>query len=94
MTNVDLGLIGNESLKYLSSILENNHHIECLSFGESSNSKWQAEGKNMFQKCIRRSESCKQVLALNIYPDNLVQHYEMISELNIICRKNRNLKIE
>jgi len=28
LSNVDLGLIGNESLKYLSSILENEHHLE------------------------------------------------------------------
>lgn len=32
LTNIDLGLIGNSSLKYLSQILENNHHIESLSF--------------------------------------------------------------
>lgn len=33
-------------------------------------------------------------MAFNIYPDNLVSHVEMISELNIICKKNRSLKIE
>jgi hypothetical protein len=32
---VDLGLIGNESLKYLSSILSNEHNLEELAFGES-----------------------------------------------------------
>jgi hypothetical protein len=30
---LDLGLIGNESLKYLSKILENKHNLEELSFG-------------------------------------------------------------
>jgi len=34
------------------------------------------------------------MLAVNLYPDNLAKHTEMVSELNIICRKNRNLKIE
>lgn len=33
LTNVDLGYIGNESLKYLSSILQNEHSIEELCFG-------------------------------------------------------------
>jgi hypothetical protein len=55
---------------------------------------WSGEAKLQFQRCVRRSESCKGLLALNVYPDNLAQHYEMVSELNIICRKNRSLRME
>ena len=41
--------------------------------------RWTAEGKLHFQKCVRRNESCKQIMAFNIYPDNLVGHVDMIS---------------
>jgi hypothetical protein len=56
--------------------------------------RWTPEAKLQFQRCVRRSESCKQLLALNLYPEHLADHYEMVSELNIICRKNRSLRIE
>lgn len=56
--------------------------------------EWQADGKNTFQKCIRRNEGCKKILSINIYPERLINHYDMISELNIIAKKNRGLKIE
>ena len=35
LTNLDLGLIGNENLVYLAKVLENEHSLEELSFGES-----------------------------------------------------------
>lgn len=54
---------------------------------------WGVDGKGDLQKCMRKSESCRHIHALNIYPDNLINHYELISELNIICKKNRDLKI-
>jgi hypothetical protein len=56
--------------------------------------RWTSESKLLFQRCVRRSESCKQLLALNVYPEHLADHYDMVSELNIICRKNRSLRIE
>ena len=33
LVNVDLGHIGNENLKYLSTLLENKHNIESIGFG-------------------------------------------------------------
>ena len=35
MSSLDLGLIGNESLKYLAKNLENPHHLDSIWFGES-----------------------------------------------------------
>ena len=34
LNNIDLGLIGDESLTYLAKILESPHKIQRLSFGE------------------------------------------------------------
>ena len=35
VSSLDLGLIGNESLKYLAKHLENPHHLDSIWFGES-----------------------------------------------------------
>jgi hypothetical protein len=35
VNSLDLGLIGNESLKYLAKNLENLHHLDSIWFGES-----------------------------------------------------------
>lgn len=43
---------------------------------------------------MRRGESCKNIISVSVYGERLVDHYDMISELNIICRKNRGLKLE
>ena len=79
LVNVDLGHIGNENLKYLSTLLENKHNIESIGFGENLKDPWNAEGKGLFQKCVRRNETCRIILAFNIYPEHLINHYEMIS---------------
>jgi hypothetical protein len=56
------------------------------------NDPWE-KGKDAFQQVIRRGEYNKEVFSVNLYPENLIKHWDMISELNILCKKRRNLKV-
>lgn len=43
---------------------------------------------------IRKCEHSKHLTAINVYPSSPIAHYAFISELNIITRKNRSLRID
>ena len=93
LQSVDLGLIGNESLDYLSQILENPHKLVNIGFGEDPKDPWKA-GKNKFQAVIRRSEYSKNILSVNLYPEEPIKHYDFISEICILCKKSRKLRLD
>ena len=33
-------------------------------------------------------------MSINLYPDEVIKHYDFLSELCILCKKNRNYKID
>lgn len=49
--------------------------------------------KKTFQDVIRKSVRAKQIISVNLYPTDVAEHYDLISELGILCRKHRNLKV-
>lgn len=42
---------------------------------------------------MRRGDNSKKIFSVNLYPSQLIKHWEMINELNILCKKRRSLRV-
>lgn len=73
--------------------MQSQHIVKHLSFGEDASQPWTKESKLDFITCLRENYSNSQIHSINIYCTNLLEHNEFISEVSILCRKNRNYYI-
>jgi len=92
LTELELGLLTDESLSYLAEFLGKNSSVKNLGFEEDPSSPWKENTVNKFIATLR-SKKNQLILSCNVKPLNIIKQRMFLGEIALICEKNRKKEL-
>jgi len=92
ISELEFGLVSDESLSYLAEFLGKNSSLKNIGLEEDPNSPWTESTVNKFIATLR-SKKNQLILSCNIKPLNIIKQRMFLGEVALICEKNRKKEL-